>query len=172
MANNGKVLPGNLNMPGPRIMPRAAGTGNGSVAPVCPISKSEAVPGGPGALLPLPPRAVDLPTAIAAINQLVQVVNTIINPPNNLNISLFLPKPVWKETGRQMLTQRVYNPDDKSMWVDVEHIVHLRMTDMTNGTSMILNYPAPKLGGVGTAPTTGGGTTPTSSGGPATTPGK
>jgi len=169
MMNNGKVLPGNLNMP---VMPQAFGTGNGSVAPVCPISKSEAVPGGPGALLPLPPRAVDLPTAIAAINQLVQVVNTLINPPLTTNISMFIPKPKWKETGRKMMTQRVYNPEDKSMWVDVEHIVQLTMTDKMLGQSMVLNYPAPKLGGVGTAPVTGGTTAPTSSGGTATTPGQ
>jgi len=172
MMNNGKVLPRNLNMPGPRIMPRAAGTGNGSVAPVCPISKSQAVPGSPGALLPLPPRAVDLPTAIAAINQLINVVNNLVNPPDNVNYDLFIPKPVWAETGRKMMTTRLYNPNDKSMWVDVEHINQLTMTDKMLGQSMVLNYAAPKLGGVGTAPTTGGTTTPTGSGGPATTPGK
>ena len=149
-----RVLPGNLKN-APVVMPRAVGTGNGSVAPVCPVSKGEAVPGGPGVLLPLPPRAVDLPTAIMAINQLTQVVNYLLNPPANVNTNLFfaLPKPVWAETGRKMVTTRIYNSSDASMWVDVEHIAQLTMTDKTFGQSMVLNYAAPKLGGVGTSPT-------------------
>jgi hypothetical protein len=150
-----KVLPGNLKN-APVVMPRATGVGNGSVAPVCPVSKSEAVPGSPGNLLPLPPRAIDLPTAIMAINQLTQIVNYLINPPVTVNNNLFtLPlfRPVWVETGRQMATTRIYNPDDKSMWVDVEHIVQLTMSDKIFGQAMILNYAAPKLGGVGVGPT-------------------
>jgi len=159
-----RTLPGNLKN-APVAMPRAFGTGNGGVAPVCPVSKSEAVPGSPGNLLPLPPRAVDLPTTIMAVNQLITIMNTMINPPVTINNSLFttlaLPKPKWVETGRKMATTRVYNPFDKSMWVDVEHIVQLEMTDKIFGQSMLLNYAAPKLGGVGTGPTgVVGGQTP------------
>jgi hypothetical protein len=156
-----RVLPGNLKN-APVAMPRAVQR-NGSVAPVCPVSKSQAVPGGPGALLPLPPRAVDLPTTIYAVNQLIQTMNFILNPPATVNTNLMfaLPKPKWVETGRKMMTTRVYNPDDASMWVDVEHIVQLTMTDKIFGQSMILNYAAPKLGGVGAGPTgVVGGQTP------------
>jgi len=153
-----RVLPGNLKN-APVQMPRATPFGvNGSVAPVCPVSKGQAVPGSPGALLPLPPRAVDLPTTIMAVNQLISLLNFLINPPSNVNNNLFttllpLPKPKWAETGRKMATTRVYNPFDKSMWVDVEHIVQLDMTDKVFGQAMTLNWAPPKLGGVGTAPT-------------------
>jgi hypothetical protein len=166
-----KVLPGNLRMPGV-VMPRAAGTGNGAVAPVCPTSKSQAIPGAPGPLLPMPPPAVDLPSAIQAINQLRQIINFIVNPPQNINLSLRIPAPRWQETNRKMVTQRVYNPDDRSMWVDVEHIAMLEMTDQVTGGMMQFLYNVPKLGGVGTAPTTGGATTPTGPGGPVQTPGQ
>jgi len=129
------------------------------------------VPGTPGALLPLPPRAVDLPTTIMAVNQLTQVLNFLLNPPANINFNLFntvlgLPKPKWVESGRKMATTRVYNPFDKSMWVDVEHITQLDMTDKIWGQAMTLNYAAPKAGGVGTGPTA-----PVGGGGAATTPG-
>src|SRR5262245_34816165 len=95
-----RVLPGNLKN-ATVAMPRVAR--NGSVAPVCPVSKSQAVPGGPGALLPLPPRAVDLPTTIYAVNQLIQTMNFILNPPATINTNLFttvlgLPKPKWVES--------------------------------------------------------------------------
>lgn len=160
-----KVLPRNLAAPlSPRSRATPRGAVNGSVAPICPVSKSQAVPGSPGVLLPLPPRAVDLPTAISAINQLVSIINFLINPPNNINNFLFqvaLPTPKWAETGRKMVTQRVYNPDDKSMWVDVEHIAQLEMTDKVFGQSMTLNYAAPKNGGVGIGPSgVVGGQTP------------
>jgi hypothetical protein len=161
-----KVLPRNLAAPlspRPRVTPRVAV--NGSVAPICPVSKSQAVPGSPGVLLPLPPRAVDLPTTIMAVNQLIGLMNIFINVPVHINTNLFnqapLLKPNWVETGRKMTTTRVYNPDDKSMWVDVEHIAQLTMTDKVLGQSMVLNYAAPKLGGVGTGPSgVAGGQTP------------
>jgi hypothetical protein len=168
-----RQLPRNL-LGAPVVLPRAVGTGNGSVAPVCPVSRDEAVPGGPGLLLPTPPPAFDLPSAILAINQLRQIVNILINPPPNVNLQLKVafPKPVWVETNRNMVTQRVFNPDDHSMWVDVQHIAMLDMTDKTTGTAMTLLYNPPKAGGVGTAPTTGGATTPTGPGGPVQTPGQ
>jgi hypothetical protein len=174
MTLSAKVLPGNLAAPlypRPRATPRTAV--NGSVAPVCPISKSEPVPIA-APTLPVPPPAFDLPSAILAINQMRQIINIILNPPPNLNLSLLLPFPipVWHETNRKMVTERVYNPDDASMWVDVQHISMLEMTDKTLGTTMTLMYQAPKAGGVGTAPTTGGGTTPTGPGGPVQTPGQ
>jgi hypothetical protein len=172
MTLTAKVLPGNLAAPlspRPRATPR--GAVNGSIAPVCPTSKSAPVPVA-APTLPVPPPAFDLPSAILAINQMRQIINIILNPSPTLNLSLFLPNQVWHETNRKMVTQRVFNPDDKSMWVDVEHIAMLEMTDKTTGTAMTLMYNPPKAGGVGTAPTTGGATTPTGPGGPVQTPGQ
>jgi hypothetical protein len=60
---------------------------------------------------------------------------------------------VWVETNRKMVTQRVYNPDDASMWVDVEHIAMLEMTDKRWGQAITLLYQAPKAGGIGQGPT-------------------
>jgi hypothetical protein len=141
-----RVLPRNLNMPGPR-MPTARGTGNGSVAPVCPISKSQAIVGSPGPLLPMPPRAVDLPSAINAINQLSQIIIQLINPSLTINNTL---RPLrgsnWIETGRVTQVQRVFNPDDNSQWVDVERINQLTMTQEATGDVLQWNYQQGKTG--------------------------
>jgi hypothetical protein len=136
-----RVLPRNLNMPAPR-MPTARGTGNGSIAPVCPVSKSQAIVGSPGPLLPMPPRAVDLPSAINAINQLSQIIIQLINPSTTINNTLRVPRLTsdWTETGRVTQTERVFNPDDKSQWVDVERINQLTMTQEATGDVLQWNY--------------------------------
>ena len=95
------------------VAPVARGTGNGSVAPVCPISRSEPVPGQPGPTIPGIPKATDLPSLLIAFNQLVQVINMLT--------------PNFTEVSRNVQTVRVYNPNDKSQWVDVERITHLEM---------------------------------------------
>lgn len=154
----------------PAVGPRIASVGTGATAPVCPITQGETAPVGPSIPVALPAPAVDLPSAIQAINQLRQVVNMFINPPANPNFFLFLPqppKPVWTEINRKMVTTRVYNPDDASMWVDVQHIAMLEMADKVTGQTMTLNYAAPKAGAVGIGPA---GTV--GPGGPATTPGQ
>jgi hypothetical protein len=144
-----RVLPPNLNMPGPR-MPTARGTGNGSVAPVCPISKSQAIVGSPGPLLPMPPRAVDLPSAINAINQLSQIILQLTNPSTTINNSLRIQQPSvtgnWSETGRVTQIQRVFNPNDSSQWVDVERINQLTMTQDATGDVLKWNYQQGKQG--------------------------
>jgi len=181
---NTLVRPPRLPIPQPQVQvgqpprmppvgrPYIASTGNGAAAPVCPITQGQAAPAGAAAPVALPPPAVDLPSAIQAVNQLRQVVNFLINPPTTNNFLLLPPLPVWKEAKRKMVTTRVYNTADASQWVDVQHIAMLEMMDTTTGQTMTLNYAAPKAGGVGTAPITGGNTTPTGSGGAATTPGQ
>jgi len=161
-------LPARLPPRGPKI----ASVGNGATAPVCPITQGEAAPVGPPVTLPLPAPAIDLPSAIQAINQLRQIVNVLINPPPNFNFNLRLNlppllKPVWNEINRKMVTTRLYNTSDPSQWVDVQHIAMLEMADKITGQTMTLNYAVPKAGAVGTGPV---GTV--SPGGPATTPGQ
>jgi hypothetical protein len=54
-------------------------------APVCPISRDQALPGMPGRQLPFAPRAMDLPSLIAAVNALRDLVLAIYGPGTPLN---------------------------------------------------------------------------------------
>jgi hypothetical protein len=65
-----------------------------------------------------------LPSAIQAINQLIQIYNPLIQ--NNFGLT-YLPQ--WEEVHRRTTTVRVYNPNDREMWVDVERIVNLQFQD-------------------------------------------
>lgn len=149
-----RVLPRNLNMPGrPVVVPR-----DGVAAPVCPVSKSQAIIGAPPPRLPMPPRANDLPSAINAVNILAQIIQDLINPSTTINTTLY---PVvtggnWTETGRVTQIQRVFNPDDKSQWVDVERINSLTMTQDATGDVMQFNYQTRGGPGPGSQGGTGG----------------
>jgi hypothetical protein len=92
---------------------------NGSVAPVCPIVRSQPIPGQPPTKQTAIPPATDLPSAIRAINQIINIYNL---------------KPLqYVETNRVTQTVRVYNPNDKEQWVDVERINSLTMQDPVTG---------------------------------------
>lgn len=54
-------------------------------APACPISRNQALPGMPGRQLPVPPRAMDLPSLIAAVNALRDLVLAMYGPGTGLN---------------------------------------------------------------------------------------
>lgn len=101
---------------------------NGSVAPTCPVSRSQ-VP----ISRPAPPvaiaRPIDLPSAIRAINQLITVVNNNAVQ-NNLVDYPYIPD--WTEIKRNTTIVRVVNPQDKNMWVDVERITNLVFEDRTS----------------------------------------
>lgn len=92
---------------------------NGSVAPVCPISRSQA-PVAQAPLVPVVTRATDLPSAIQAINQLIMLQQTTM---------LFPYIPQWQEIKRNVITVRVFNPKDQEQWVDVERITNLVFQD-------------------------------------------
>jgi len=109
-------------------LPRASGTGNGSVAPVCPTSGSQRPPGMPGVMLPSIPRATDLPSAILVINQISQLLQFVFNPPVPSTPHPPSPTPTtvgptpgsgsvsanWSESGRNVDTIAVHNPADDS----------------------------------------------------------
>jgi hypothetical protein len=57
-------------------------------APVCPISRDQPLPGMPGTMLSAVPKAVDLPSAIAAANALGTIVTMLVNPPTVNNLAL------------------------------------------------------------------------------------
>jgi hypothetical protein len=124
---------------------------NGSAAPVCPISRSQVAPGMPGAHVPQIPKATDLPSAIAAINQLNIILQTIgVGPPTINNIRQPSPPPSggssptsdggssstkdpfrqnWVQVSRSKTLVRILNPNDRTQWVDVERIERVRWDD-------------------------------------------
>lgn len=98
---------------------------NGSVAPTCPISRSQ-VPiarAAPPVAIPVP---TDLPSALRAISQLIYVINSS-NIQNNLVEYPYLPD--WTEVHRDTTIVRIANPQDPEMWVDVERITNLVFQD-------------------------------------------
>jgi hypothetical protein len=100
---------------------------NGSVAPVCLVSRSQVPIARPAASIAVPP-PTDLPSAIRAINQLI----TIINPLYQNNLVGFPYVPRWREIHRDTTIVRIANPDDPEMWVDVERITNLVFHDKTS----------------------------------------
>jgi hypothetical protein len=108
---------------------------NGSVAPVCPVSRSQA-PVARAALPIAVVRPTDLPSAIAAINQLITIVNT----PTIFNNMVEFPPQRWQEVFRNTEIVRVYNPNDKEQWVDVERITNVVWQDSVTETVIPWEY--------------------------------
>src|SRR5262245_6070476 len=81
-----------------------------TVAPVCPVSRDQAVSGMPGVQLPAAPRALDLPSLILAVNALRHLLQNVIKPIGvpapNLGVNTFgqqgsaADKPNWFEVNR------------------------------------------------------------------------
>lgn len=142
---------------------------NGSVAPVCPISRSQAVPGMPGTLLLTVPRAVDLPSAIQAANAVAAILQQLGPGPtlNNVYPSLPFGYPSlagnnsatqdagsssrkhsrWKEKSRVVERRRFYKPEDmhlpeknRDVWVEVERITKIIWVDTSRGSTLTFEY--------------------------------
>lgn len=96
---------------------------NQSVAPVCPITRSELPPTQPGIKIPFVPKATDLESAIAAINRLIDLVLT-----DAAEATIR-----WLEKERTTVIVRIFNPEDDAQWVDVERITRLVMEDQITG---------------------------------------
>jgi hypothetical protein len=111
---------------------------NGSVAPVCPISRSQA-PSAHAASPVAIPRPTDLPSAIAAVNQLITILNPLVI--NNLGFP-YIPK--WQEVQRNVQTVRIFNPNDREQWIDVERITNLVFLDKSTDALFQWNYKLPK----------------------------
>jgi hypothetical protein len=73
------------------------------------------------------PRAVDLPSAIRAINQIIYMLN-----PTGI--------PQWQEVSRVVTPVRIFNPNDDQQWVDVERIAQLTFQDQTTNGMWQWNY--------------------------------
>jgi hypothetical protein len=102
--------------------PALQALGNQSVAPVCPVTRSEMPPAQRGIRVPAIPKATDLDSAIKAINQLIDLINTDSEPSIR-----------WLEKERTTNIVRITNPEDDSQWVDVERIERLVMEDQETG---------------------------------------
>lgn len=137
---------------------------NGSVAPVCPISRSQAVPGMPGLRIPSVPLVQDLSSAIQALNQIAAIIPQLTTPVplNNVFPSQDFPllrgnsgptqdgggnftekrKQNWTEVGRDRETVRVTNPDDDSQWIEIDRIIHLeyRANKDGSGNTLVWNH--------------------------------
>jgi DNA/RNA endonuclease YhcR with UshA esterase domain len=116
------------------------------------IYRAPPSPGQPGKVITSIPRASDLPTAIAAINQTVSVVNQVTNQGPAVN-NLYpqgsrrfgtptlrqgtqdrhggkrISETAWREAWRNTEQVRIHNPNDKEQWVQVECITELILQD-------------------------------------------
>lgn len=123
------------------------------IAPVCPVSRSQAVAAMPAVRVPSIPVAVDLPSAIAALNQIITLLPQVIGPlpSNNLYPALPVPspangggklkKPRWVEQGRNMPTMRISNADDNDAWVEIDVIEQIIWRDETSGNTLVWEMP-------------------------------
>lgn len=103
---------------------------NGSFAPVCPVSRSQA-PLGQAPVIPTLTRAADLPSVIQTVNQLVMLQQiTMIQP--------YIPR--WQEIKRNTIVMRVFNPQDQQQWVDVERITNLVFQDRSTNALFQWQY--------------------------------
>jgi len=103
---------------------------NGSVAPVCPIVRSQPVPGQPPTKKSAIPPANDLPSVIRAVNQLINI-NNYFDP---------IPVPQWVEVHRVTTPVRIFNPNDDQQWVDVERISSLTFQEDSTGALFQWDY--------------------------------
>jgi hypothetical protein len=135
-----------------------------SVAPVCPVSRDQAVASQPGRLIPSLTSAVDLPSAITLANAINNMLNRAA--PNNLAPVIPIGQPqlarigggagpvggfgksVWQErkAARKTQQRRFLNNDNPDVWIDVEFVVHMEFKDVGRGATLIFNYDVSDLG--------------------------
>lgn len=117
-------------MPNPPLRVSALAV-NGSAAPSCPTVRSQPPPPQPPKKIPAIPKATDLPSVINAVNQLIMIQN---------NYALAQDLPRWVETNRVTTPVRIFNPNDKEQWVDVERISNLEFQDQATDGYFNWNY--------------------------------
>jgi hypothetical protein len=111
--------------------------GNGT-APVCPVSRSEwPAVSYPAQQVIVP--AVDLPSAIAALQQINQIMQQLkaLPPSNNIMIKPapdpnpgpgggHATRPAWEPEILNYIPVRIHNPNDDSVYVELKRLDHLR----------------------------------------------
>jgi hypothetical protein len=114
-----------------------------SDAPIC----NNAPPSAPGQpspkTLPSIPPATDLQSAIMAVNAIRRILQTMIQTPPQGGISGFRLRADrgFQEVKQRRVTKRVriFNPSDKSQYVDVEQVVGIVMQDPVTGNTWSWN---------------------------------
>ena len=118
-------------------------------APVCNVNQTGKPVQVGGPALPAIPKATDLASAIKAINAIAQTVNIIVNngvPSNPGGVNPgggFTSNPAqnanFNEIRAQRIsqTQRIYNPQDKTQYVDVNQITGLTFLDPQTKQTLI-----------------------------------
>jgi len=120
-----------------------------SVAPVCPISRDQALAGQlPNDVVIVP--AVDLPSAVIALNQMAQLLLPAVSP-NNLAPKFPLVgtggspaadtghgkvKARWVEINRTTDKVVVHNPDDLNVSVELTRVTDLLFRENKTGTRL------------------------------------
>ncbi len=95
------------------------------------------IPGANAPLqLPVIPKATDLPSALGAIQALTQAINILTNAipstagaASNTTSTPAVTASAFQQTAIQLKTIRVTDPNDSSVFVDVEQIVGLTLYD-------------------------------------------
>jgi hypothetical protein len=110
--------------------------GNGK-APICPVSSNEGVVSTPPAQQTIVP-ATDLPSALAALQQINQVMQQLKTPPALNNVAPLFnqqpsgssggggTRPAWEKEVINYIPVRIHNPDDKSVYVELQRMNYLR----------------------------------------------
>lgn len=120
-------------------------------APICVIDPIISTQQPAAKILPSIPPATDLASALAAISALTAAVNTMLgrtavptNKGGGFNVidptsKKAKPQPRFNESSRVTEVLRIYNPDDKAQFVDVQQIKQLTMRDSVTGEQWVWN---------------------------------
>ncbi len=113
-------------------------------APVCHIPPTQpSRQPSPQELPSIPVAQANVQSLTASVNAMRQVINYITGrqgPQGPQGTSGSPSKPArWTEASRSTGTVRIYNPDDKTQFVDVEQINQLTMKDGVTGESWSWN---------------------------------
>jgi len=112
------------------------------VAPVCHDSQDQKINQPAPKLTPAIPHAIDLPSALAAIQALTTTINYLMNPIiiNNSGGSNMPAKPTrWSESpGTRVIEKvKITNPNDPTQFVEIERIKSLTMQDGKTGENWV-----------------------------------
>lgn len=136
-----------------------------TVAPVCPISRSQAVSGQPGRLTPIAFRATDLPSLIQAINAINAILQQMTLSPVTNNVypplsfgfplqsnsptvhggGVVMGPPEWDEGNRITDIMEIYHQNDdgtvdKDQFIEVERIFQIMFDDRNSDDKFFWSY--------------------------------
>lgn len=108
-------------------------------APVCQVPAAQPETQPDPRQFPGIPLAYDLASALAAINAMRRIIQMLLN---QIAINNAAKKPKlgnFTEVSRKTKVERIYNPDDNTQYVDVEHVTSVTMGDKATGQTWTWN---------------------------------